>query len=175
LEVILDDYFSGRKRRAGYQIAKDEALHARQRRIHSVWNELTKGIAGMDLTKLHILQELIEAPYEETVHVPSENGVATTHKVTIDGFDGRTLAAETAKKKQSTAPSMKGPPPTATQRHHDGLSNSKLNKSMKEQHDVDGLREGKVIECLAKNLQRDTIDKENRNIVMPMYKDSASA
>ena len=95
LEAILDDYFSGRKRRAGYLNAKDVALEARQRQINDTWNQLTQGVPGMDLTKLHVLQDLIEAPYQKTVQIRSDDGVTSTHNVTIDGFDGRVITTAT--------------------------------------------------------------------------------
>jgi hypothetical protein len=158
LEAILDDYFSGRKRRAGYMYAKDLALEARQRQINDTWNELTQGAPGMDLTKLHVLQELIEAPYQKTVQIRSDDGVTSTHNVTVDGFDGRALTTRASNDDGSKAT-----------KETKGLSNVPVNRTS-QYETAQVSREEKVIECLASNLQqsvkkttrRDSaIDKEN--------------
>jgi hypothetical protein len=101
LQNLLDDYFSGRKRRTAYELAKKQALADRQQEINATWNGMTHGIPGLSIEHLSRLQTLIERPYSKKVEVVID-GNKTMHTVKIDGFCGQHVATGDANKREKS-------------------------------------------------------------------------
>jgi hypothetical protein len=84
VSMMLDDYFSGRKRSRDYVEAEQLAMVQRQHEIDTLWESIT---GGLPRKKLKELQNAIEAPYNSKI-VVNKKGKKTTHEVILDGFGG---------------------------------------------------------------------------------------
>ena len=91
LESTLDDYFSGRTRSSGYNLARERVLDDRQKEIVALWDALMAGPILSDASshqKLFLIQLAIERPYRNKKVEIKTKDQKIIHDVAIEGYGG---------------------------------------------------------------------------------------